>query len=64
MKESPALNYPEAYLWYRVAAERGDRVAAVSAKLLRSKLSPEQLETAETEVTRLVKLLRQKPAAE
>lgn len=43
----------EAYLWYGLAAEYGDRVAAATARGLRQKLNAEQLEGAESEVRRL-----------
>jgi hypothetical protein len=45
----------EAYFWYSVAAERGNRVAVVSARRLKAnKLSAEQIKAIDPEVSRLV----------
>jgi hypothetical protein len=46
---------PEAFLWFRMAAEQGNRVAGVSAKVLKAKLAPDQIDAAEKEVSRLLK---------
>jgi len=48
----------EAYLWYFLAAENGDRVAAASTRRLKSKLSPEEAEACEKEGLRIEKLYR------
>ncbi len=49
-------DYAEAYLWYRVAAGRGDRLAAVSARRVKTKLNPTQLPPLEQEADRLIEI--------
>lgn len=52
-------NYPEAYLWFFAAAQAGDRFAGASARSLRPKLTPEQIQAAETESYAIIE--RQNP---
>jgi hypothetical protein len=47
-------NYPEAYLWFFAAAQAGDRFAGTSGRSLRPKLTPVQIQAAETESCNII----------
>jgi TPR repeat protein len=48
-------NYAEAYLWYQFAAEKGDRVAAVSARRVKTKLTEALIAAADKQVEELLR---------
>ena len=60
----PAPDYLEAYLWYHIAADAGNRVAAVSARRLKNKLTPAQLEQADKEARKISKRINQMSSAQ
>ena len=51
-------DYPEAWIWYTLAAAQGDRVASMDARRIERKLTADQLERARQRVEHLGKALK------
>ncbi len=51
-------DYPEAWIWYTLAAAQGDRVASMDARRVERKLTADQLESARQRVEHLGKSLK------
>jgi len=51
-------DYPEAWIWYTLAAAQGDRIAGMDARRIERKLTADQLESARQRVAHLGKTLK------